>query len=215
MSDYAIGVDLGGTNLRAAAIDRDGKMLNKIAGSTPVGAGRDAVISDMVRAIETLQAGLPRQKLSGVGVGVPGFILMDKGIVVGAPNLPEFDNYPVRDEIEKRLGAKVILENDANAAALGEKWMGAGRDVDDLILLTLGTGIGGGIIAGGRVLHGSVGMAGELGHLTISPNGNPCGCGNTGCVEKHASATAISAMARLLGLGKDVSAADVYNLAVD
>ena len=213
MSDYAIGVDLGGTNLRAAAIDRGGKMLNKVAGSTPVGAGRDAVISDMVRAIETLQASLPGQKLSGVGVGVPGFILMDKGIVVGAPNLPEFDNYPVRDEIEKRLSAKVILENDANAAALGEKWMGAGRDVDDLILLTLGTGIGGGIISGGKVLRGSLGMAGEIGHITISPNGYPCGCGNTGCVEKYASATAVSAMARLLNLGHDLSSEDVFNLA--
>src|SRR4051794_8385045 len=124
MSDYAIGVDLGGTNLRAAAISRDGKMLNKIAGSTPVGSGRNAVINDMVLAIETLQAGLPGQNLAGVGVGVPGFILMGPGVVVGAPNLPEFENYPVRDEIEKRLGAPVILENDANAAALGEKWMG-------------------------------------------------------------------------------------------
>ena len=213
MSDYAIGVDLGGTNLRAAALDREGKMLNKIAGSTPVGAGRNAVISDMVRAIETLQAGLPGQQLAGVGVGVPGFILMDKGIVVGAPNLPEFDNYPVRDEIENRLGAKVILENDANAAALGEKWMGAGRDVDDLILLTLGTGIGGGIISDGKVLRGSLGMAGEIGHITISSNGYPCGCGNTGCVEKYASATAVSAMARLMNLGRDLSAEDVFNLA--
>ena len=213
MSDYAIGIDLGGTNLRAAAVDRDGKMLNKIAGSTPVGAGRNAVISDMVRAIETLQAGLPGQKLAGVGVGVPGFILMEKGIVVGAPNLPEFDNYPVRDEIEKRLGAKVILENDANAAALGEKWMGAGRDVDDLILLTLGTGIGGGIISNGKVLRGSLGMAGEIGHITISSNGYPCGCGNTGCVEKYASATAVTAMARLLNLGHDLSSEDVFHLA--
>ena len=129
MSDYAIGVDLGGTNLRAAAVSRDGKMLSKVSGSTPGGAGRAAVIGDIVNSIETLQSGLPGQQLAGVGVGVPGFILMDEGIVVGAPNLPAFDNYPVRDEIEKLLGAKVILENDANAAALGEKWIGAGRDV--------------------------------------------------------------------------------------
>jgi len=213
MSDYAIGVDLGGTNLRAAVVDREGKMLKKIAGSTPVGAGRNAVISDLVRAIETLQAGLPGKKLAGIGLGVPGFILRDQGIVVGAPNLPEFDNYPVRDEIEKRIGAKVILENDANAAALGEKWMGAGRGVDDLILLTLGTGIGGGIISNGKVLCGSLGMAGEIGHITISPNGYPCGCGNTGCVEKYASATAVSAMARLLNLGHDLSSEDVFRLA--
>jgi len=213
MSDYAIGVDLGGTNLRAAAIGHDGRMLNKIAGSTPVGTGRNAVINDMVLAIEKLEAGLSGQKLAGVGVGVPGFIQMDKGIVVGAPNLPEFDNYPVRDEIEKRLGARVILENDANAAALGEKWMGAGSDTNDLILLTLGTGIGGGVITHGKLLRGYLGMAGEIGHVTVSPNGYPCGCGNNGCVEKYASATAVSAMARLLNLGHDLAAEDVFHLA--
>jgi len=213
MTDYAIGVDLGGTNLRAAAVSRDGKMLNKVSGSTPGGAGRAAVIGDIVNAIETLQAGLPGQTLAGVGVGVPGFILMDQGIVVGAPNLPAFDNYPVRDEIEKLLGAKVILENDANAAALGEKWIGAGREVNDLILLTLGTGIGSGIIVEGKVLRGYLGMAAEIGHTTYSPNGYPCGCGNTGCVEKYASATAVSSMARLLNLGPDLSSEDVFHLA--
>jgi glucokinase len=115
--------------------------------------------------------------------------------------------------MERRLETRVILENDANAAALGEKWMGAGREVDDLVLLTLGTGIGGGIIAGGRVLHGYLGMAGELGHLTVVPNGNPCGCGNRGCLEKHASANAISAMAYLLHLGENLSPKEVYDFA--
>jgi glucokinase len=119
----------------------------------------------------------------------------------------------VRDELIKRLGAPVILENDANAAALGEKWMGAGREVEDLVLLTLGTGIGGGIISGGRVLRGSVGMAGELGHTTVVPNGNPCGCGNQGCLEKHASATAVVAMAQMQHLGENLTAKDVGDLA--
>jgi glucokinase len=128
--------------------------------------------------------------------------------------MPAFNGYPVRDEIERRLGARVILENDANAAALGEKWIGAGRDVDDMVLLTLGTGVGGGIIIGGRILHGHMGMAGELGHLTITPTGNPCGCGNNGCLEKASSATAVAAMGRLLRLGMDVSSLEVYNLAV-
>jgi len=213
VSDYSIGVDLGGTNLRAAAIDRGGTMLNRIAASTPVHSGRNAVISEIVRAIEMIAAGLDGHHLAGVGIGIPGFILMEKGVVVGAPNLPDFDNFPVRDEIEKRLGARVILENDANAAALGEKWMGAGRDVEDLVLMTLGTGIGGGIIIGGRVLHGHLGMAAELGHVTVVPNGYPCGCGNVGCVEKYASATAVSAMAQLLNLGEGLSAEDVFHLA--
>ncbi len=213
MSAYSIGVDLGGTNLRAAAIDENGAMLEKIAGSTHLKAGRDAVVDDIVQAIAALRTRLSDRTLCGVGVGVPGFILMDKGLIIGSNNLPQFENYPVRDEIERRLGAEVILENDANAAGLGEKWMGAGAKVDDLVLLTLGTGIGGAIISHGRVLEGSVGMAGEIGHITVSPNGNPCGCGNTGCLEKHASATAIGAMARLMGLGAELTSEDVYNLA--
>jgi glucokinase len=215
MSRYSIGVDLGGTNLRAAAVDEHGKLLEKVAGSTDVKEGREHVLSNIASFIDTLRDRCGRSDLVGVGVGIPGFIQIKKGFIVGSNNLAVLENHPVRDDIEQRLNTKVILENDANAAALGEKWIGAGRDVDDLVLLTLGTGIGGGIICGGRVLHGTEGMAAELGHITISPNGNPCGCGNTGCVEKHASATAIAAMARLLGLGKDVAAADVYNLAME
>jgi glucokinase len=125
-----------------------------------------------------------------------------------------FEGYALRDDMERRLGTTVVLENDANAAALGEKWMGAGKDVDDLVLLTLGTGIGGGIICGGKVLHGHVGMAGEMGHMTVVPDGNPCGCGNRGCLEKHASATAISGMAKVIGLGADLTSEQVYHLAV-
>jgi glucokinase len=153
--------------------------------------------------------------LAGVGIGVPGFILIEEGVIVGSNNLPEFDHFPIRDDIEQKLGTRIFLENDANAAALGEKWMGAGRDVQDLILLTLGTGVGGGIISDGRVIHGHVGMAGELGHITVIPTGNPCGCGNYGCLEKHASATAIAAMARMMQLGDDLTAEEVYKLAKD
>lgn len=213
MAEYSIGVDLGGTNLRAAAVTRDGTILEKISGSTDLKEGRDAVIGDMVRSIQRLKQS-SGDGLAGVGIGVPGFILMEKGIIVGSNNLSGFDNFPIRDEIEKLLGTPIFLENDANAAALGEKWIGAGRDVNDLVLLTLGTGVGGGIIAGGRVLHGYLGMAGELGHITVIPTGNPCGCGNYGCLEKHASATAIVSMARLLSLGENLTAEQVYQLAV-
>src|SRR5574341_1457478 len=189
MAEYSIGVDLGGTNLRAAAVDRQGQILEKISGRTMLSEGRDAVIDDIVSSIVILRDKLGGRGLAGVGIGVPGFIQMEKGIIVGSHNMPGFDGFPVRAEIERRLKAPVILENDANAAALGEKWMGAGRNVDSLVLLTLGTGIGGGIIYHGRVIHGFVGMAGELGHMTVNPTGNPCGCGNIGCLEKHASAT--------------------------
>ncbi|MGE5645728.1 MAG: ROK family protein [Acidobacteriota bacterium] len=214
MAEYSIGVDLGGTNLRAAAIDHTGKILHKVEGSTHLSAGRDAVISDIVASIVKLRAAADSGKLIGIGIGVPGFLIIDEGIITFSPNLPGFENFAIRDEIERLLQAPVQLENDANAAALGEKWIGAGRNVDDLVLLTLGTGIGGGIISGGKVLHGFVGMAGELGHMTVVPDGNPCSCGNTGCLEKHASATAVVAMARMLGLGDNITSKGVYDLAI-
>ncbi|MBI2680784.1 MAG: ROK family protein [Candidatus Solibacter usitatus] len=213
MAEYSIGLDLGGTNLRAGAIDKSGKLLEKVSGATPLAAGREPVLDDMVAVISQLRSRCGRDGLAGIGVGVPGFIRLKDGVIGNSNNLAFLENFPIRDELERRLGAQVILENDANSAALGEKWMGAGRKVDDLVLLTLGTGIGGGIISGGKVLHGYLGMAAELGHLTVVPNGNPCGCGNQGCLEKHASALAIVNMARLLGLGENLTAADVYALA--
>ncbi len=213
MGKYSIGVDLGGTNLRAAAISAEGKVIEKNSGTTDLHEGREAVIGDIVNAIKQLKAKCGTEILAGVGIGVPGFILIEEGVIVGSNNLPEFDQFPIRDDIEQKLGTPIFLENDANAAALGEKWMGAGRDVQDLVLLTLGTGVGGGIISDGRVVHGHVGMAGELGHVTVVPAGNPCGCGNYGCLEKHASATAIIAMARMMQLGDDLTAEDVYELA--
>jgi glucokinase len=210
---YSIGVDLGGTNLRAAAISARGRLLEKRSGTTNLGAGREAVIGDIVAAIGDLESRHGSAALAGVGVAVPGFIRIKEGVIAGSHNLPQFNGFPVRDEIGRRLGKPVILENDANAAALGEKWRGAGRGVDDLVLLTLGTGIGGGIISGGRVLHGYLGMAAELGHITVAVNGNPCGCGNTGCLEKHASASALAAMAGLLRLGENLTAEQVFYIA--
>jgi len=214
MAEYSIGIDLGGTNLRAAAVDVSGKILDKISGSTNFTEGREAVMADLVSAISSLRARYGAAGLAGIGVAVAGFIRLKEGLIANSNNLPYLENFRFRDEIERRLDTRVILENDANAAALGEKWIGAGRGVDDLVLLTLGTGIGGGIISGGHVLRGFVGMAGEIGHVTVVPNGNPCGCGNQGCLEKHASATAVSAMARLMQLGEDLSAKDVHDLAL-
>ena len=216
MLEYSIGVDLGGTNLRAAAVDRNGKVLEKHSQPTDMTRGRDEVIADIVSGINAVRQKISGgSRLAGVGIGVPGFILIEKGFVTNSNNLPVLENFPLRDEIERLLGAPIILENDANAAALGEKWMGAGKEVDDLVLLTLGTGIGGGIIGGGRVLHGAVGMAGELGHMTIDPNGNPCGCGNFGCLEKIASATAVEAMADMMSLGNHLTSQQVYELTLD
>lgn len=214
MGNFSIGLDLGGTNLRAAAIDRSGKLLESVWGKTAKSAGREAILEDMTDAVTTLRERFGAKDLAGIGIAVPGFILLKEGVIRNSNNLSVLEDFPIREELSRRLGTPVILENDANAAALGEKWIGAGRDVDDLVLLTLGTGIGGGIISNGRVLRGWLGMAAELGHITVVPNGNPCGCGNRGCVEKHASATAVTGMAKLLGLGDDLTSKQVYELAL-
>jgi len=196
MTTFAVSVDLGGTNLRIAAVDSNGKTLEKITTSTAVTRGRDRVIDEMSAAIQQIVA---QQRgageLAGIGIGVPGIIEMQTGMLRESPNLPGWDNYPVRDEIERRLRATVVLENDANAAALGEKWLGAAAGLDDMCMLTLGTGVGGGIVMQGRIWHGMTGMAGELGHINVEPNGHPCKCGSRGCLEQYASATAIKRMA--------------------
>lgn len=215
MSSFTIGLDLGGTNLRAAAFSSDGQMLDLVSRPTEVTSGREAMLNNMVDAIDSLRLAHADRNLLGVGIGVPGFIRLREGVIVGSNNLKPLEDFPLRDAITERLGTPVILENDANAAALGEKWHGAGRDVNDLVLFTLGTGIGGGIIHHGRIVHGADGMAGELGHITVVPDGNPCDCGNRGCLEKHASATAVTSMARLIRLGDDLTAVQVYEFARD
>jgi len=214
MAEYAIGVDLGGTNLRAAAIDRSGKMLDQAA-DAHFSPGREALLAAIAQTISSLRDKYGADGLAGIGVAVPGFIFLKEGVVRNSNNLAFIENFPIRDEIARRLGTAVILENDANAAALGEKWMGAGRDLDDLVLLTMGTGVGGGVISAGRVIRGHLGMAGEMGHAVVVPQGNPCGCGSQGCLEKHASATAVTAMARLMHLGDNLASVDVYHLAFE
>jgi glucokinase len=196
MTTFAIGVDLGGTNLRIAAVDSAGKTLDKITTSTEVARGRDQVIDEMCGAIQEIVNKLRGiGELAGIGIGVPGIIEMQTGMLRASPNLPGWQNYPVRDEIERRLKTTVVLENDANAAALGEKWLGAGMAVDEMIMLTLGTGVGGGIVLGGKIWHGMTGMAGEPGHINVEPDGHPCNCGSRGCLEQLASATAVRRMA--------------------
>jgi glucokinase len=197
MSSFSIGVDLGGTNLRIAAVDSDGNLLEKLSIGSEVSQGRDHVIEEMCAAIKRVEAGLQHKgKLSGVGIGVPGIIEKKTGRVIKSPNLPDWLNYPVKEEIERRLQAAVVLENDANSAALGESWMGAARGQDAMCIITLGTGVGGGIVINGDIWEGMTGMAGEMGHMNIEPEGHPCNCGSRGCVEQLASATAVVRMAK-------------------
>ena len=228
MAEYSIGLDLGGTNLRAAAIDRAGHVLDRRDAATNPAAGREAMLGHMVKAISELRDKCGAAGLAGIGIGVPGFILLKEGVIRNSNNLACLEDFPIRAEIERRLGTHVILENDANAAALGEKWMGAGRDVDDLVLLTLGTGVGGGLVLGGLIWRGANGMAGEWGHATVEPDGHPCGCGNRGCLEQYASATAVvrmareaiagnrgSALARAADADSEFGAKAIYQLAID
>jgi glucokinase len=228
MPNFSIGVDLGGTNLRIAAVDEQGRLMEKVTLGTKTVLGRDQVLNDMCEAIRHVSDKYKgTANLLGVGIGVPGIIDMQTGMMRESPNLPGWADYPVRAEIEKRLGAPVILENDANVAALGEKWLGAGRHVGDIAMLTLGTGVGGGLVLEGKIWHGMTGMAGEFGHMTVEPDGQQCGCGNRGCLEQYASATAVMRMAREAiangdapGLAKaassdiEFSAKEIYNLAI-
>jgi glucokinase len=134
--------------------------------------------------------------LGGVGIAAAGVLEMERGVITASPNLPGWKNVPLRDMIEEKLGVRTFLLNDANAAALGEHRFGVGRDVDDLIYITVSTGIGGGIIIGGKIYDGICGSAGEIGHMTIDINGPRCRCGNIGCLETLASGTAMAAEAR-------------------
>lgn len=197
MPDYSIGVDLGGTNLRIAAVTTDGQLLEKVTVATRIDLGAHHVVDNMCDAIRTLSDRYRKGgAFLGAGIGVAGIIDLEAGIVRKSANLPGWENYHVRDEIERRLGTRIFLENDAKVAALGEQWLGAGRNIANMAMLTLGTGIGGAIVLDGKIFHGMNGMAGEFGHVTVEPEGYPCGCGNRGCAERYASATGLVRMAR-------------------
>jgi glucokinase len=197
MPDFSIGVDLGGTNLRIAAVSAPGEMLEKVTLGTKLALGRDHIIDEMCSAIQRLSGKYKATgAFLGAGIGVPGLIDLQTGMMRKAVNLPGWENYPARAEIERRLSARVVLENDARVAALGEQWLGVARGVPNMAMLTLGTGIGGGIVLGEKIWHGMNGMAGEFGHVTVEPEGYPCACGNRGCSERYASASALLRMAR-------------------
>lgn len=192
---YSIGVDLGGTNLRIAAYTPESGLLDTILLPTRLAAGRDAVVADMCSAIETLRQRFSENyELAGIGIGTPGPLELPAGVLHNPPNLTGWDGFNLRNAIESRLNRSVVLECDANAAALAECILGRGRtmNIDSLCMLTLGTGVGNGIILNHKVWDGATGMAGEAGHATIYPDGPACPCGNRGCLEMYASATAVA-----------------------
>ena len=188
---YYIGVDLGGTNVAVGIVDENGKIVKKTSSPTPVDSGYEGVVKVMVELSQKLitETGIAIDEVNSVGIGCPGSIDYKKGSVAYCNNLKFFDA-PIKDEFQKHWNIPVILENDANAAAYGE-YIAAGEDSKVFVAVTLGTGVGGGVIIDGKIFTGSNGAGAELGHSTLVHNGEPCSCGKLGCWEAYASATAL------------------------
>ena len=192
-----VGIDLGGTRFRVALADQNGKILFRKSWLTNSVDGKDSVLSRILEAVrETLDEHGGNRSPIGIGIGVPGPVDPWSGVVYSPPNLPGWGEVPVKTFMEMQLNLPVYVGNDANLAALGEFTFGAGVGVKDMVYITVSTGIGGGIVAGGKLLLGVRGLAGEIGHMTIDKNGPTCPCGNTGCLEVLASGTAIARIAR-------------------
>ncbi|WP_119326015.1 ROK family glucokinase [Companilactobacillus musae] len=224
-----IGVDLGGTTIKFAILTDKGEIQQKWSIETNILSDGQLIIPDIIDSINhhIKMYGMTADQFDGIGLGSPGTINHENGTIKGAYNLNWTDSvYPVRD-IEKGTGLPVTIENDANVAALGERWQGAGNNANDVVFVTLGTGVGGGIIVNGQLVQGANGAAGEIGHVTVDPNGFMCTCGKRGCLETIASATGIVRVARdraseyagdselkaMLDDGQDISAKDVFDLA--
>jgi glucokinase len=197
---WIVGVDLGGTNIAVGVLPLhggDGEVLALKSMPTEAGRGAKFVVDRITAMINEAiaqvlsQHGGGREDVAGVGVGSPGPLDRETGTIIATPNLG-WRNFPLRDLVANGAGLPAVLDNDANCATFGEWWLGAGRGVDTLVGLTLGTGIGGGIVLDGRIFHGSTDAAGEIGHMTIDSTGRKCKCGNYGCLEAYASGPAIA-----------------------
>lgn len=198
MEKWLVGVDLGGTTIKIAFITLDGHIVEKWEIPTNIDQDGKNIVSDIALSLKSKLDELsePKEKLAAIGMGAPGFIDMKTGFIYHAVNIGWRD-YPLKEELEKATGLSVTVDNDANIAAIGEMWRGAGEGEGNLLMVTLGTGVGGGIIVNGHIMHGTNGMAGEIGHITSIPDGGaPCNCGRTGCIETIASATGISRIAK-------------------
>jgi len=191
-SGYVIGLDMGGTNIRCAAVSASGKVRVLRRGPAHADATASLVAENIVQQVRTLEDAARRRGMGApraIGVAVPGPLNVHTGTVMAAPHVAAWHSFPLRARLEEALGRRVALENDANAWALGEFWRGAARGHRNVVLLTLGTGVGGGLIVGGQLVHGRDGMAAELGHVAVEPAGVPCDCGARGCLEAYASAS--------------------------
>ena len=208
-----VGIDLGGTSTRLGLFDPAMRLLASHSMPTRVAAGPQAAVDEMVAALRAtlrgfVDAGRPFGVL-GVGIGSPGPINLRTGVLGYLPNLHGWENFPLREALAAAVGAPVILESDANAAAIAEWKLGAGRatGLETMVMITLGTGVGSGLILDGKVWHGMFGMGGEVGHTIVVPDGAPCGCGSRGCLEAYASAKGLMRLARAVAASAEGSPA--------
>ena len=231
MSKKIIGIDLGGTSVKFAILTQEGEVQEKWSIKTNILDEGSHIVDDMIESINhrLRLLGLGAEDFIGIGMGSPGVVDREKGTVIGAYNLNWKTLQPVKEKIEKATGISFFIDNDANVAALGERWKGAGENQPDVVFMTLGTGVGGGIVAEGKLLHGVAGAAGELGHITVDFD-QPilCTCGKKGCLETVASATGIVNLTRryadeyagdaelkkLIDNGEDVNAKIVFDLVI-
>lgn len=191
---YAIGIDLGGTNIKAGVLDEHGELVYRGSIETQADRGFEHSFGRLVLAVEQCIAGakLAKRDILAIGYGTPGPMSHKEGIIYASPNLPGWVNIPMRAKFSAATGLPVTLENDANVAAYGEFIAGAGKGTRNMMMLTLGTGIGGGIVMNGRMQRGAFDNAGEIGHVIAVPNGRPCPCGQLGCLERYGSANAVA-----------------------
>ena len=195
----ALAIDLGGTQLRAALVNEAGELLSRASLATDVQGGPKAVLKQMLQAADAAGFSKSREQITGCGICAPGPLDSDTGTIIGIPTLPGWEDFPLRAALSEALGLPVVLENDGIAAANGEWKFGAGRGLSHLVYVTVSTGIGGGVVADGRLMRGRRGMAGHVGHMMIGRDGPRCTCGGHGCFEACASGTALNAAARKIG----------------
>jgi len=196
--DYVLGVDLGGTQIRACLAGPTGVILRQARQPTLASRGPSDVLKRIQFTVREVMDNPDTHRVLGIGIAAPGPLDPQTGVILSPPNLPGWDQVPLRDIMSKAFGIPVFVNNDANLAALAEHHLGAGRGTSHMVYLTISTGVGGGIICAGKLVMGAHGFAGEPGHATVQPDGEPCSCGNVGCLEKLAAGPAIARHARRL-----------------
>ncbi len=192
---YVIGIDLGGTFIKGGVVSKEGEIVFRARKESGAKEGPLQPVANMLEVVEQLSQKIGKDP-EAIGFGIPGAIFVEKGIVTKSPHFPHWIDFDLQTSLKEKTSIPFVIDNDANAAALGEGWVGSGKGYKHFCCMTLGTGIGGGIVLNGSIWKGMTGMAGEVGHITVEPEGWPCPCGGKGCLERYSSATGIVKMAR-------------------